>query len=987
MQHGFSLVREEALSEVGGIARLWKHDITGAELLSIVNQDENKSFGVSFRTPPKDSTGVAHILEHSVLCGSQKYPVKEPFVELLKSSLQTFLNALTFPDKTCYPVASTNLQDFYNLIDVYVDAVFYPRIDEDVLRQEGWHIEVDADGEWSYKGVVFNEMKGVYSSPDSVLMEESQHAVFPDMLYSLDSGGDPEKILDLTFEQFREFHAQYYHPSNARFFFWGDDAEDVRLEKMGALLAPFERRDVDSAVPLQPRRDVERKIEALYAADPKETASDVDSEFEDDGDNAPDNESSDNTPQGHVTVSWLLCESSDVEEMMVLEMLDHIISGLPGSPLRKALVDSGLGEDITGAGLETDLRQAYYSIGLRSIQPEDGDAVEVLVMDTLAELAEAGVPAKAIDAALNSLEFDLRENNTGRFPRGLSAMFRSLTTWLYDGDPMAPLAWEKPLASVKARLAAKEAVFENALRRWFLDNNHRITVVLSPDTQLAEQRKQRENARLEAARAAMDEISRAETAAIAERLRLAQEKPDAPEALDTIPSLVLADLPLKNAVLPCEVKTGDLAVTLHDLDTTGILYARMLLPLDAVSDRLLPLVSLYSRALTEMGTARRDFVDLGLELAAKTGNLDAFPTMQTRLDNASTLAALEISGKSTSDKIGKLTGLIHEILLEPKFDNRERFTQMVLEEKARLEQTIIPGGHSLVSVRLGGGLSATGRLIELTGGITYLSFIRDLAKRMENRWPSVLADLHDLHRLIVRRDKALLSLTADASILPDAEKQFRTLANALPVNPSPDAVRGALTPPQAEALLAPAQVNYVGLGMNMHDIGYRFHGAASVVLRHLRMGYLWDRVRVQGGAYGVYANYSRSSGSFVFLSYRDPNVVSTLDIYRQAADYLGNVSLSQQDIVRSIVGAIGDMDAYLLPGAKGNSAMWRYLTGDSDEIRQRIRDEALATTLADFHNFAPYLAKALETATPCVLGGPAADAAAQQYGWVKTRLL
>lgn len=972
MQHGFSLIREEALSEVGGTARLWKHDITGAELLSIVNQDENKSFGVSFRTPPKDSTGVAHILEHSVLCGSQKYPVKEPFVELLKSSLQTFLNALTFPDKTCYPVASTNLQDFYNLIDVYVDAVFYPRIDEDVLRQEGWHIEVEPDGQWNYKGVVFNEMKGVYSSPDSVLMEESQHAVFPDMLYSLDSGGNPEKILDLTYADFREFHAQYYHPSNARFFFWGDDPEDARLEKIGAVLAPFERREVDSAVPLQPRRSMERKIEAMYAADPEDLAAE---------------QGEDATPQGHVTVSWLLCESREVEEMLVLEMLDHILAGLPGSPLRKALVDSGLGEDITGAGLETDLRQAYYSIGLRSVEPENGDAVEILVMDTLAGLAENGVPAKAIEAALNSLEFDLRENNTGRFPRGLSAMFRSLTTWLYDGDPLAPLAWEKPLAAVKARLTAKEHVFEDALRRWFLENNHRVTVVLSPDTQLAEQRQKQEQARLDAARDAMDDASRTETAAIAERLRLAQEKADTPEALDTIPTLGLADLPPQNAILPCQIKTDDMAFALHDIDTTGILYARMLLPMDAVSDRLLPLVPLYSRALTEIGTTRRDFVDLGLELAAKTGSLDAFPTMQTRLDTGATLAALEVSGKSTSDKIGKLTGLIREILLEPKFDNRERFTQMVLEEKARLEQTIVPSGHSLVSIRLNGGLSSTGRLMELTGGISYLSFIRDLAKRLENRWPSVLADLHDLHRLIIRRDKALISLTANTSTLADAEKQFRTLVSALPVNSAPDALRGAVEGPVAEALLVPAQVNYVGLGMNIHNSGYRFHGAASVVLRHLRMGYLWDRVRVQGGAYGVYANYSRSSGSFVFLSYRDPNVLSTLDIYRQAADYLGNLSLSPQDITRSIVGAIGDMDAYLLPGAKGSAALWRYLSGDTDEIRQRIREEALATTLADFHNFAPYLAKALTTATPCVLGGPAADAAAQQHSWVKTRLL
>ena len=457
--HGFTLLREEELRETCGRVRLWKHDVTGAELLSVCNEDENKSFGVSFRTPPRDSTGVAHILEHSVLCGSDRYPVKEPFVELLKSSLQTFLNALTFPDKTCYPVASCNLQDFYNLMDVYLDAVFHPRIDENVLRQEGWHIEADApDGPWQFKGVVFNEMKGVYSSPDSVLMEECQHAVFPDMLYSLDSGGDPAVIPTLTFEAFREFHASYYHPSNARFFFWGDDPEEARLARIADVLAPYEKREVHSEVPLQKRLASPRLLEVPYAASEGEDAD-----------------------KAHVAVNWLLCESRETEEMFVLNMLEHIISGLPGSPLRKALMDSGLGEDISGCGLEGDLRQAYFSMGLRSIDPKNAPEVERLMMETLADLAENGVPAPAVEAALNSLEFMLRENNTGSFPRGLAAMFRSLSDWLYDGDAFAPLAWEKPLASIKKRLASGEKVFENAIRPWFLDNTHRVTLILLPD--------------------------------------------------------------------------------------------------------------------------------------------------------------------------------------------------------------------------------------------------------------------------------------------------------------------------------------------------------------------------------------------------------------------------------------------------------------------------------------------------------------------------
>ena len=358
--YGFELLTERAMQEVHGTARLWRHAVTGAQLLSISNDDENKCFGVSFRTPPADSTGVAHILEHSVLCGSDKYPVKEPFVELLKGSLQTFLNAFTFPDKTCYPVASANLQDFYNLMDVYMDAVFHPRISEDIFRQEGWHIEAESPDEpWSYKGVVYNEMKGAYSSPDSVLAEQSQQAVFPDTLYSLDSGGNPEVIPDLTYEAFRDFHARYYHPSNARFFFWGDDPEEERLRRVAEVLEGYAARPVDSAVPLQPRRETPRQIEVPYAA-------------------------AEGEKRALFTVNWLLGERGDVYQALLMEMLEHILEGLPGSPLRRALIASGLGEDTTGCGLETDLRQMYYSTGLKGVDPRKVPEAELLIFETLA---------------------------------------------------------------------------------------------------------------------------------------------------------------------------------------------------------------------------------------------------------------------------------------------------------------------------------------------------------------------------------------------------------------------------------------------------------------------------------------------------------------------------------------------------------------------------------------------------------------------------
>ena len=598
-KHGFTLLTEQHLHEVDGTARLWRHEATGAQLLSINNSDENKCFGVNFRTPPADSTGVAHILEHSVLCGSDKYPVKEPFVELMKGSLQTFLNAFTFPDKTCYPIASCNLRDFYNLIDVYIDAVFHPRIDEDIFRQEGWHVEAETpDGPWSYKGVVYNEMKGVYSSPDSVLAEQSQQALFPDTLYSLDSGGNPENIPDLTYEAFYDFHSRYYHPSNARFFFWGDDLEDERLRLTAAALEGYTARPVNSDVPLQPRLETPRQIEVAYAASKGEK-------------------------RALFTVNWLLGERGDVHQALLMEMLEHILEGLPGSPLRKALIASGLGEDTTGCGLETDLRQMYYSTGLKGVAPRDVQQAELLIFDTLAQLAEEGIPRSAVEAAVNSVEFAYRENNSGRFPRGLSAMVQSLTTWLYDGDPLAPLAWEAPLNALKARIEAGEPVFEQAIKDWFLNNEHRATVVLLPDTKLGKAREDAEKARVDAVQAAADAEARARMVEETTRLMEAQSAPDSPEALATIPALGIEDLPRENALLPRAVAELPETFLTHELPTQGIAYATLLLPLANVPDRLVPLLPLFARSLTETGTAKRDFTELGALMAAKTGGLGA----------------------------------------------------------------------------------------------------------------------------------------------------------------------------------------------------------------------------------------------------------------------------------------------------------------------------------------------------------------------------
>ncbi|MDH3982537.1 MAG: insulinase family protein, partial [Kiritimatiellaceae bacterium] len=416
--NNFELVRAEEVKELNTLAKIYRHIPTGAEILSMENDDENKCFGIAFRTPPSDSTGIAHILEHTVLCGSEKYPVKDPFVQLLKGSLQTFLNAFTYPDKTCYPVASQNLKDFHNLVDVYLDAVFHPRITPDFFMQEGWHYELEsAEAELTFKGVVYNEMKGVYSSPDSLLMESSQNSLYPDTTYGLDSGGNPTKIPDLTYEQFKAFHDSFYHPSNARIFFYGNDPAEERFQLLEEYLKNYTKIDPNSGIDLQPKFSKPVRIEKKYAVS-----------------------ADDENPKPMFTVNWALSSPTDAEHVFAMNLLDHILLGTPASPLRKALFESGLGEDITGGGIETHMIQMMYSIGLKGVEDTNLEKAEALIFQTLEDLAKKGVDPEDIEAALNTFEFELRENNSGGFPRGLSLWLKSLNAWIYDADPLELIA-------------------------------------------------------------------------------------------------------------------------------------------------------------------------------------------------------------------------------------------------------------------------------------------------------------------------------------------------------------------------------------------------------------------------------------------------------------------------------------------------------------------------------------------------------------------
>jgi Zn-dependent M16 (insulinase) family peptidase len=962
--HGFELLQECDLHEYHTRARLFRHARTRAELLSLENDDENKVFGIVFRTPPGDSTGVAHIMEHSVLCGSIKYPLKEPFVELVKGSLKTFVNAFTFPDKTCYPLASQNLQDFYNLIDVYMDAVLHPLIPPQTLQQEGWHYELNDPNEpLTIKGVVFNEMKGAYSSPENLLGRSIQHSLFPDNAYGVDSGGDPRRIPDLTYEAFKRFHQTFYHPSNARIFFYGDDDPGERLRRMQAYLAEFEALQVDSQVGLQPRFTQARRLVVPYDA----------------GDEA-------DGKKNYVTVNWMLAGSLDAQHTLALQVLAYILIGTPASPLRKALIDSGLGDDLAGLGFEDELRQMIFSTGLKGVAAENVERVENLILEVLQDLRRDGIEAEMIAAALNTIEFRLRENNTGSFPRGIALMLRSLTTWLHGGDPLAPLAFEGPLNALKEELQRNPGYLQSLIEEHLLANPHRTTLILQPDPQLRQREEQAEKARLEKVRQSLSPQALEQIVEETRQLKLRQETPDPSEVLAKIPSLTLQDLDRHNKLIPLELMNLHGAELLyHDLFTNGIVYLDLGFDLHPLPQEYLPFVTLLGRALLETGTADLDFVRLSQRIGRSTGGIHPSTLVSARQDGDQAVARLFLRARSTLAQTVELLDILREVLESARLDNRERFLQIVLEEKADQEAGLIPGGHAVVNSRLNALFGEAGWVGEQIGGVSYLFFLRRLVEQIEQDWESVHAVLEQMRSMVLNRSQMVVNVTLDAENWAQFQPRLADFLAGLPAGPL---VRSAWRrPPQAQnlGLSIPAQVNYVGKAADLYSLGYKFDGSALVVTHYLRTTWLWERVRVQGGAYGGYVFFDHRSGVLSYLSYRDPNLLATLENYDRTPQFLRMLDLSREELTRAIIGVIGNLDAYQLPDAKGYTSMARYLAGESEAFRQGLREQVLATTPAQFSAFGEALEGVRDIGAVVVMGSQEALAAANEErpGWLE----
>ncbi|CEM29089.1 unnamed protein product [Vitrella brassicaformis CCMP3155] len=965
----YDLVRADYVTEYNSTTYLYRHKKTGAQVLSVAADDPVKVFGISFRTPPDDSKGVPHILEHGLLCGSRKFQAKDTFNQLRKGSLCCFINAMTYPDRTCYPVASTNEKDFYNLMDVYLDAVLFPRAvtDPKVLAQEGWHVEAEnKSDDLKFNGVVYNEMKGVYSQVESLVFRRTKQELFPDNTYRVDSGGDPREITDLTFDQFKEFHQRFYHPANSRTFIYGNDDLKKRLDFLHTYLDEFDAppAPVDSAVTWQKKKNEPWLVRETFPVAPGDTKN-----------------------KDIVTVNWLLNDQELTPyEKLSLTIMNELLLGTPSSYLYKALIESGYGAQLAGSGVMGSLLQWTFAIGLKDVISEEGTykKIEDLVLRTLQERVDKGFDADAIEAALNSVEFALREFNTGSFPKGLSLTLAMLEEWVYDLDPSDAVKFEKPLAQLKADLKEGKPVFQNLIKKYLLDNNHRMTLHMTPDEGLEKKWLEEEKQRLERIKDKLTDADMDRVIKETKELKEFQAAEDSPEVLAAIPKMNLEDIERKAEVIPTTVtQEKDVKILRHPLPTSGVLYATLGIDLRDMPVEDIPYLPLFTRMLTESGTSKYDEVGFSRRIGSKTGGVGASSTITSKRapdgvvgNPMDVLSYLFITGKSVPDKVGDMFDIMKDVLYDARLDNKRRATEILKERKTALESSIIGAGHRYALQRAAAQYTLAGRINDMTGGLGQLEFVRDLIKQVESDWPSVQARLESIRKSLLRRDRMLLDITAGDNILSAAQPSIDTFLDALPPSqatagdssssekhPWSTAMSSALLPVRGEGIEVPTQVNYVAKLCKVYDEGERVPGAASVVMEHLDVGYLWDNVRVLNGAYGAMAGLGQQSGIVQFASYRDPQLIKSIEVYDNAVKHLRENPPDKDDITRAVLGIFRSLDAPKQPDQKGRQAMMQHLQGETQEERQRYRDEVLATSPEDFGKLADRLEKVIHDAT------------------------
>ncbi|MBW9156139.1 insulinase family protein [Clostridium tagluense] len=947
--HGFKLIQEKNIEELNSVTRLFEHEKSGARLLHLENDDDNKVFSIGFRTPPKSSNGLPHILEHSVLCGSRKFPTKEPFVELIKGSLNTFLNAMTFSDKTIYPLASKNEKDFFNLMDVYLDAVFYPNLysQREILMQEGWHYELEnKEDKLSYKGVVYNEMKGAFSSPEGCLMRKIQESLFPDTSYGVESGGDPEFIPDLTQEEFVEFHKKYYHPSNSYIFLYGDGNIDKELQFISEkYLNDFDRISVDSAIQLQKPFSSMSELKIDY----------------------PISSEDDEKDKSFLSMNFVSGDNISQPELhLAFEILEYLLLESAAAPLKRALVEADLGKDVFGS-FDNSILQPVFSIVVKNSNEAKKEEFKEIVYTTLKNLVKDGIDKKLIEACINITEFKLREADLGGFPKGLFYYITSMDSWLYDKDPTMHLEYESYLSKIKAALTTN--YFENLIEKYLINNTHSSMVILNGKKGLAEQKSKAVEEKLARYKASISdsEIEKIvqETKALKER----QMTPDTVEVLETIPLLERSDIETTVEHLPLKEKDENgVKVLSHNIFTNKIAYINILFDAKKVDMELLPYVTLLSTLLGRVSTESTNYPDLSNEINIHTGGIHFTTEVYGDNENFEKYSPkLVVKSKALVPKLPKLFDIMAEIINTTKFDEKKRLKELIQQLKSRQEMKILDRGHMAAAGRLTSYFSPASAYIEKTTGVSFYEFINDIERNFDNKADEIIENLNKVSKLIFNKNNLIVSITGEEDIYTAFAAELPKIISILGQEELPDAKYDFALNKNNEGLLSSSDVQYVAKGYNFIKQGYAYSGKMLVLKTIASLDYLWNRVRVQGGAYGGFANLARS-GNIVFVSYRDPNVSETLKAYDGICDYIGSFEASEREMTKYIIGTISELDSPLTPSMKGERATAYYIRGISEAQRQMERDEVLSTKSEDIKSFKSLLDDIIKENCFCVLG-------------------
>ena len=946
----YELVEKKTLEDLKSEGYILRHKKSGARIALISNDDENKVFYIGFRTPPKDSTGVAHILEHSVLCGSKEFPIKDPFVELVKGSLNTFLNAMTYPDKTVYPVASCNDKDFQNLMHVYLDAVFYPNIykTDKIFKQEGWHFDLQSpEDELTINGVVYNEMKGAFSSPDDVMYRAQMEGLYPDTTYGVESGGDPEVIPELTYENFLAFHQKFYHPANSYIYLYGDMDMVEKLEFMDEkYLSHFEEIQVDSEIALQKPFEGESRVFIK--------------EY-------PISESEKEEESAYLSWNVSIADSLDKELYVAFQIVDYALCSAPGAPLKQALVDKKVGKDVYSL-YESTLRQPYFSVVAKDTSLEKQSVFLETIEEVVKNIVKNGFDEKALMAGINYYEFKYREADFGSYPKGLMYGLQSLDSWLYDEkQPFLHIEANETFAVLRKK--AKEGYFEELLQKYLLGNPHKAVVILKPKKGLAEENDAKLAAWLAEKKASFtaDEIVKIveETKA----LEAYQEAEDSKEDLAKIPLLAREDIGKEaRKIVNEECAIGDVPVLKHEVFTNGIAYLRMIFECKEIPADLLPYLGIFKGCLGLLNTENYSYGDLFNEINIVTGGMSAVNNCYSNIDDLNQYRlTLEIKTKVLYDNISKAIELMREVLMTSDFTDAKRLQEIIAEGRSRTQSQMMSAGHSVAVNRALSYGSASAELSEVTSGVPFFRLVTDLDDRFEENKEALIDKLQRLAKVILRKENLMVDFVGTAEGYEKLAEPVTGFAEALYTGPVEKGNYIPVVSRKNEGYMTSGQVQYVCRAGNFRRKGLPYTGALRILKVMMGYEYLWTNVRVKGGAYGCMCGFGKSGESY-FVSYRDPNLGKTIDIYEKAAENIAAFEADERTMTQYIIGAISDLDTPMNPAAVGLFSLSAYMSGLSQEVLQKERDEMLVTTAEDVRALAAYIEAFMSEEFLCVVG-------------------